>query len=149
MKKITSFLLALLLTSFACAQQAPSSDPHEVQQTVIKLFDALSARDAVALKNQCTTDVRFYEYGEAWPADTIIDLAITKNTAPDFKRVNTFDFVNTTIKGDVAWTTYTLHSEGTSNGKTFSVDWMETVVLVREEKRWKINVLHSTNLTKK
>lgn len=141
-------LVLLCLCITATGQKSLSKDQQEVQETVIKLFDALSNRDGSALKNQCTADVRFYEYGEAWPADTLIDLAITKNTATDFKRTNTLDFVSTTLKGDVAWTTYNLHSEGTSNGKNFSVYWMETVILVREAKKWKINVLHSTNLKK-
>lgn len=149
MSKITSLLLAILIPSFAHAQQVTSKDQLEVQQTVIKLFDALSNRDAVVLKNQCTADVRFYEYGEAWPVDTLIQLAITENTATDFKRTNTLDFVNTTIKGDVAWTTYMLHSSGISNGKAFEVDWMETVIAVLEQKKWKISVLHSTRLNKK
>jgi ketosteroid isomerase-like protein len=148
MKKIASLLLTLLLTNFVYAQQASSKDQQEVHQTVIRLFDALSARDAAALRNQCTADVRFYEYGEAWPADTLIHLAITKNTATDFRRTNTLDFIATTIKGDVAWTTYALHSAISANGKQAEVYWMETVILTYEEKSWKISVLHSTRVNK-
>lgn len=148
MRKLASLLLVSIVTNVAFAQQSATKDQLEVQQTIIRLFDALSARDAQALRKECTTDVRFNEYGEAWPIDTLIHLAITKNTVPDFKRINTLDFVSTTIKGDVAWTTYNLHSQGASNGKDFSVNWMETVILVREAKKWKINVLHSTRVDK-
>lgn len=137
-----------LVTEVKQAYSSASTDEHEIQQTVIKLFDALSNRNAASLRNQCTTDVRFYEYGEAWTADSLINKAITRKTATDFKRINTLDFVSTTLKEDVAWTTYNLHSEGTSQGKNFSVDWSETVILVREEKKWKIKVLHSTLIKK-
>jgi mannose-6-phosphate isomerase-like protein (cupin superfamily) len=121
---------------------------QEAQQAVIKVFDALSNRDAVSLRSNCTSDVRFYEYGEAWTADSLVNKAITRNTAADFKRTNRLDFVSTTVKEDVAWITYNLNSEITSKGKNFVVHWLETVVLVREEKKWKVKVLHSTLIKK-
>jgi hypothetical protein len=83
-----------------------------------------------------------------WTADSLIYKAITKNTASDFKRTNTIDFVSTTINEDAAWTTYNLHSEIISKGKTFTIHWLETVVLVREENKWKIKLLHSTLIKK-
>lgn len=148
MKKITSLLLAILLVSSLHAQQSSSNDQPEIQLTVTKLFDALSARDAAAIRSQCTGDVRFNEYGEAWSIDTLISKAITKNTAPDFKRTNKLEFISTTIKGDVAWTTYNLHSVVIANGKNADVYWMETVILIRDDKKWKIQVLHSTRVNK-
>lgn len=123
-------------------------DEQQVQQTVKKLFDALSARDAAALRDQCTAVVRFNEYGEAWTLDTLINRTITRNIAADFKRTNTIDFISTTIQDEVAWATYNLHSSVTRNGKNSEVYWMETVILVREEKKWKITVLHSTRVNK-
>jgi quercetin dioxygenase-like cupin family protein/ketosteroid isomerase-like protein len=137
-----------VLTEVKHAQPSSAADEREAQQTIIKVFDALSNRDAASLRSHCTSDVRFYEYGEAWTADTLIHKAITKNTATDFKRTNKFDFISTTVNDDVAWITYNLHSEITSNGKNSSIYWLETVVLVREEKKWKVNVLHSTRIKK-
>ena len=149
MKTITLLLSTLFLTSFVHAQQFSSKAQLEVQQTVIKLFDALSARDAEAMRSVCTKDVRFNEYGETWTIDTLIHEAITKNTETDFKLTNKLDFLSTSIQGDVAWTTYNLHSSVISKGRNIEVYWMETVIAVREEKKWKIKVLHSTNLDKK
>ncbi len=148
MKPIILFLSAFLILPYVHAQPSLSKDQTEVQQSVINVFDALSARDAEALKSACTNDVRFNEYGEAWPMDTLIHKAIAKNTAADFKRTNTINFLSTTIKNDVAWTTYYLHSSIVANGKNTEVDWMETVIAVREEKKWKIKVLHSTRINK-
>ena len=70
--------------------------------------------------------------------------AITINTAPDFKRINSFDFINTTVDNNTAWVTYNLHSEITRNGKQSTVQWMETVIVIKEKQKWKIKVLHST-----
>ena len=130
-----------------CSAQAQTTE-EQVQQTVINVFDALSARDAATLRSLCTADVRFNEYGEAWTLDTLINKAITKKTAADFKRINQLDFISTTIKGDVAWTTYNLHSSITANGKHIEAYWMETVIAVKEEKKWKISLLHSTRVNK-
>lgn len=148
-RRMATFLFTLLFINFAPAQHSPYKDQLEVQQTVIKLFDALSARDAKAVRSVCTADVRFNEYGEAWTIDTLIHKAITKNTDPDFKRTNKLDFLNTTIKGEVAWTTYNLHSSIVSQEKNIEVYWMETVVAVRDENKWKIKLLHSTKIDKK
>ena len=143
-KSFLCIALALVLPMIAWAQK--STDEQEAQQVVINLFDALSNRDASRVRELCTPDVRFYEYGKIWSVDTLINLAITKNTAPDFKRTNTLDFVRTTIRNNVAWTTYKLHSSITRNGKQTEVIWMETVVLLRDKKRWRVQTLHSTKV---
>lgn len=148
MKRQILPLLFLLISNIAFAQ-ATNADEKEVQQTVTKIFDALSARDAAGLRTLCTEDVRFNEYGQAWTIDTLINKAITKSTAADFKRTNQLDFVSTTVKNDVAWTTYHLHSSITRNGKQDEVYWMETTILVREKKKWKVSVLQSTRVEKK
>jgi hypothetical protein len=148
MKKTTSLLIAFSFAGFLQAQVFLTQSQQAVQQTVIKMFDALSSRDSVSLKLYCTDDIQLYEYGMAWNIDTLINKAITLNTATDFKRVNTFDFINTEVNKNTAWATYTLYSEITSNGKQRSVQWMETVVLVKDKKRWKIKLLHSSLIKK-
>jgi hypothetical protein len=143
-------IIGLLVFAFSLAgsvhAQAPSvtESQQAVQQTVVKMFDALSGRDSVSLKSYCADDITLYEYGQVWNIDTLITKAIVLNTATDFKRVNAIDFINTTVKKNTAWATYNLQSEITSNGKQRIVQWMETVVLVKEKKRWKIKVLHSS-----
>ncbi|MGZ8511653.1 MAG: nuclear transport factor 2 family protein [Chitinophagaceae bacterium] len=144
MKRITQFLLALSITVFLQAQGGLTANQQAVQQTVMKVFDALSHRDSVSLKSYCADDVTLYEYGQVWNIDTLINKAIVLNTATDFKRINTIIFINTTVKKNTAWATYNLQSEITSDGKQRIVQWLETVVLVKEKKIWKIKVLHSS-----
>jgi len=144
MKKTTTLLLIIFFTGLLHAQEKLTEAQQAVQQTVIKMFDALSNRDSVGLKNYCADDIALYEYGQAWNIDTLINKAIVLNTAADFKRTNTFNFINTTVNKDVAWATYNLSSTFLMNGKQGLVQWMETVVLVKDKERWKIKVLHST-----
>ena len=144
MKKITILLTAILCTTLLQAQQSTTNNQQAVQQTVIKMFDALSNQDSISLKAYCTADVTLYEYGQVWNIDTLILKAITQNQVADFKRVNSFDFINTTVDKATAWVTYNLHSAITRNGKQATVQWLETVILVKAKKQWKVKHLHST-----
>ena len=144
MKKTIILILAIYISALLQAQQQLTKDQQEVHQTVINFFGALSNRDSVGIKDHCTVDILLFETGSTWNADTLILKAITLNTATDFKRINTFDFINTTVAGNTAWVTYDLHSEITRNGKQSTVQWMETVIVIKEKQKWKIRVLHST-----
>lgn len=143
--------ILLLLTAIACAawlqaQQPVTKEQQAVQQTVVKLFEALSARDSIALKTCSTADITLYEYGQVWNLDSLILKAITLNPAADFKRTNSFEFIKTETAKSQAWVTYRLQSVIIKDGKQSTVQWLETVVLVNEEKRWKVKHLHSTLL---
>ena len=85
-----------------------------------------------------------YEYGQVWNIDTLILRAITLNQSADFKRTNSFEFINTTVDKTMAWVTYRLQSVMLKDGKQTTVLWLETVVLARERKQWKVKHLHST-----
>ena len=144
MKKIILPILAIYFSTLLHAQQQLTKEQQEVHQTVIDFFGALSNRDSVSLKNNCTADILLFETGSIWNADTLILKAVTLNTAKDFKRINSFDFINTTVTDNTAWTTYNLSSEITRNGRQATVQWMETVIVIKEKQKWKIKVLHST-----
>ena len=144
MKKTIISLIFFLFSTLLYAQKQLSKTEQSVQQTVVKLFEALSNRDSVSLKNYSTADITLYEYGQIWNVDTLIMKAVTLNQAADFKRTNTFDFTNTTTDKTMAWVTYRLLSAITRDGKQSTVQWLETVVLAKEKKQWKVKHLHST-----
>jgi len=144
LKKIIILILAIYISTLLHAQQQLTKDQQEVNQTVINFFEAISNRNSADLKDNCTVDILLFENGSIWNADTLILKAITLNTATDFKRINTFDFINTTVADNTAWVTYNLHSEITRNGKQSTVQWMETVIVIKVKQKWKIRVLHST-----
>lgn len=139
------FILLVLLSVTVVAQKA-KKEQLAVQQTVENMFATLTNADTAALKTFVTPQVRFYEYGQVWTIDTLIQKVMQSKSIPDFKRTNSFQFVNTSISNNTAWVTYYLQSTFTRNGKEELVKWMETVVLVKEKKNWKVDVLHSTRL---
>ncbi len=149
MKKIIFLTLALSITALLQAQQLLSKKQIEIQQTVVKMFQALSNRDSIALKFYCSPDITLYEYGQTWNIDTLIRKAITMNQSADFKRTNTFDFINIKTDETTAWATYWLSSFITKDAKETAIQWLETVVLSRHKKMWKIKHLHSTLIKKK
>jgi hypothetical protein len=144
MKNLSLLLIAFLMSAMLMAQEPSIADQQAVQQTVVKMFDALSNRDSVSLKNYCTADITLYEYGQVWNLDTLILKAISQNQAEDFKRTNTFDFINTLVDKTTAWVTYCLQSVITRDSKKATVQWLETVLLVKDKKQWKVKHLHST-----
>ncbi len=146
MQKMKHLFIVLLLSVGANAQTTP--EQKMVQQTVENMFATLTNADTTALKKIVTANVRFYEYGQVWTIDTLIQKVMQSKSITDFRRTNKFEFVSTTINNKAAWTTYYLQSEITRNGKQETIRWMETVVLVEEKKQWKIAVLHSTRLVK-
>ena len=146
MKKVSLLLIAFSISAIILAQEQPSTSQQAIQQTVIKMFEALSNRDSVSLKKYCTADIALYEYGQSWNIDTLILKAIAQNQSADFKRTNSFDFINTTADKTMAFVTYHINSAITRDGKQATMQWLETVVLVKERKRWKVKHLHSTLL---
>ena len=128
MKKISLLLIAFSTSAMLMAQEQLTASQQEVQQTVIKLFDALSNRDSISLKTYSTAVVTLYEYGQVWTIDTLILKAITLNQSANFKRTNSFEFINTTVDKTMAWVTYRLQSIIFKEGKQATVQWLETVV---------------------
>ncbi|MBP8115491.1 MAG: nuclear transport factor 2 family protein [Chitinophagaceae bacterium] len=144
MKKIALLLIAFSISALLYCQKSLTKKQETVQQTVVKLFDAISNRDSVSLITYSTTDITLYEYGQVWNIDTLILKAITQNQSADFKRTNSFEFINTTVDKTTAWVTYRLQSIVLKDGKKVTSQWLETVVLVREKKEWRVKHLHST-----
>ena len=144
MKKTALLLIAFSISALLYAQPPLTKGQEAVQQTLVKMFDALSNRDSVSLKNYCTADITLYEYGQVWNIDTLILKAIIQNLAADFKRTNSFDFINTLADKTTASVIYRLQSAITRNGKQEKIQWLETVFLVKERKQWKVKHLHST-----
>lgn len=93
MKKISLLLIAFSISATLMAQEQLTASEQAVQQTVIKMFEALSNRDSVSLKNYCSADIQLAEHGQVWNLDTLILKAIAQNQSSDFKRSNTFEYI--------------------------------------------------------
>jgi len=144
MKKILLITIAIVFTTQLYAQNQESKNQDAVQQVVVKMFEALSNRDSVGLKIYCAQDILLFENGQVWNMDTLITKVALLYAASDYKRTNSFEFLDTKVNNNTAWVSYNLRSDMTRNGKQGSAHWMETVVLVKEKNQWKIKLLHST-----
>ena len=140
------FCCMLTLSSVA---QTVSAEEQDLHQTIQRTFDALNTSDIATLEDLLTNDVHFYEYGEAWDIDKIKEISLSKKSKLGYNRIDRFEFVRTKLKGSTAWVTYYLNSDITLEGKTATHSWMETVILQKQNGKWKVDVLHSTRLQKK
>lgn len=145
MKKSITVLL-LWFASGYCVAQAGSD--RDVQESVKQFFAALAARDSVEMKRWSTNDLTLIEYGTVWNMDTVIRRGILQNTASDYNRVDQFAFLSTTVHGKMALVSYRLTSQIMANGKQTKAQWIETMNLLYEDKRWKVQFLHSTLLNR-
>ena len=144
LKKTIFLTIAILFSSLLQGQHLFSKEQQEMQQTVIRMFQALSERDSVALRYYCSPDVTFYEYGRVWNMDTLLRIAIANGQSAGFERTNSFEFINTGSGKTTSWVTYRLHSVITKDAVKTNLQWLETVILVKEQRHWKVRHLHST-----
>ena len=64
MKKFVLILLVFSISlSQATAQEKLTENQKAVQQSVIKVFEALSNRDSISLRDYCASDILLFEYG--------------------------------------------------------------------------------------
>lgn len=144
MKKLLLFVL-LFPGLNARAQNAEES---KVNQSLIKLFDALAVLDMKTIKEFSTKDLMILESGVIWNLDTIAHKVENLNGA-SFSRTNHLEFVKTEIRGTTAWVVYRNAADMIINGLEVHRLWLESAVLVMEDKIWKVKLLHSTTLKKK
>ena len=144
MKKY-ALLAMLFLFPVVCAvaQNNLSADQKAVQQVVIDMFDAIANRDTINLKLHCSPDILILESGALWNMDTLVQ-KISQNKAADFKRINTIDFIDTKVEAATAWASFNNRADVTKNGQKGFIVWLETAILLKEGKKWRIKVLHST-----
>lgn len=146
------FLLLLLFCTHpgeGRAQKAFTFEQKQLQAVVTELFSALSALNADKARSVCTPDLTILESGAVWNFDSLALRINTRKLKPGgFTRINKFDFIETKSAGETAWLSYFNEAVITSAGKTVTVRWLESVVLVRVNQEWKINLLHSTELSR-
>jgi hypothetical protein len=141
-KKISLILFVFSITTTAVAQLA---EQQQVQQVLRQVFEAFSEGSFSKMEQTLTPDVKILETGEVWTLDTI-RLYFEKSRPADFKRVNTLDFFQTEVEGKMAFVSYHNTAAIHANGKDRTVKWLESAVLVRQGKSWRVKMLHSTRL---
>lgn len=120
------------------------AEDHPAFQPVKELFAAMSKHDGMAMKETSTADFQLLEHGEDWTMQKLVD-AVQPNGKP-YERKNFFSQIRARQNGDVAWVSYWNKAEIRRESGLRTVVWLESAVIVRENNRWKIQLLHSTRL---
>ena len=145
LKRCVIFIVLLLPVCVAFV--AVQENNKAVHAPIIQVFDGLAENNVSKVLEHCTADVTILENGVIWNVDSI-----RKNMASmpkDLKRINTFEFIDTRITTDAAWVSYKNQADFTINGKKRMVRWLESAFLIKDQGRWKIQLLHSTVVEKK
>lgn len=142
-----ALLITFVIVNTGFAQASPADKKDALQAVIINLFGALSDLDTAKARACCTSDITILESGQVWNFDSLaVRISTRKAKSPDFKRVNRFDFIETKVFDGLGYVSYFNYASISFNGKTTRVKWIETVVLRQEANRWKIALLHSTEL---
>ena len=145
MKKLL-FISLLFVTDLRA--NAQNTEQQKVNQSLVKLFDGLAALDMNAIKEFSTKDLMILESGFVWNLDTIAH-KVDQLKSTSFSRTNHLDFIQTEIKGNIAWAVYHNTADMIINGLEVNRHWLESAVLMKENNVWKIKLLHSTTLKAK
>ena len=143
MKTFNIIMLVTLLSLTARAQS--DLEKKLIQGSVTRFFDALSTLDDNALKAEVTGDFTLIEHGLVWTADSLIK-HLKPMKAMKFTRINKLDFIKTEQQGNVAWLYYFNTAEISRGTDRKVIKWLESAVLTKESGKWKIKLLHSTDL---
>lgn len=149
MRKFFFLLLFFFLAFSSLPIQAQKSDEKEkVNQVLTRFFDGISALDIKLMKQYVTNDFLLLEAGDVWNMDTVA-VYLNQSKTGSFSRTNHLNFIRTEITGNTAWVAYNNAADMNINGQKRNVQWLESAVLVKDGKEWKIQLLHSTPLKPK
>lgn len=148
MLRILFITLFIFISFHPCfSQNINSSQQDSLKAVVIKVFTALAELDTSKARQYCTSDVSILESSQVWNFDSLaLRISTRKAKSPDFKRVNTFEFIETKVFESVGYVSYFNYATISFGGKTTKVKWIETAVMRKEQGGWKMALLHSTEL---
>ncbi|KEZ94071.1 hypothetical protein [Nonlabens ulvanivorans] len=150
-KLLTLFFLIVIVyaCSTATAEKLQETDEEAtiaVEEVVQNLFDEVwSDYDEAAITKYQTDDFLLLEHGEVWNNDTIANWCKSaKKRELQFDRINNFKRIASKRNGDKLWLAY--HNYGTFKLDTlsFKSSWLESVVAVKKDSVWKLELMHST-----
>lgn len=155
MKRASIFLIASFLCislhvsrTWADSELWQDQAQREVGAVVQEMFNALKTRNVTQYNKLVTQDFYLYDAGERLSREAfaeIVQESIAKGTKYDWKITKP----EAHISSDLAWITYTnIGLIESAKGKQ-EKNWLESAVLERHDKTWRIRFLHSTLVPKK
>jgi hypothetical protein len=134
----------------ACAPSvAAADDETAIKQSIKDCYSIFyTERDKQKYRSLLTADYLLLEKGEILDADH--DIALMPAPGKDYKRTDTFDFRTIKVQNDMAFVVYIVKSDILNKKKTSQNgvwQFLESAILRRSD-RWRIALLHSTQITK-
>jgi hypothetical protein len=137
MREIQQLLLFVSL-SFS----APSIAQNNPFKAVQDLFSAISEVNHIKMRDTVTSDFQLLEVGEDWDIDDLVEVV----TPSEFARRNYFNVLKVKTSDEMAWVSYWNKATFTKDELVETVVWLESAVLIRDDNKWKIQMLHSTRI---
>jgi ketosteroid isomerase-like protein len=138
-----------MLIGSACAPSVLAADDDAaVKQAVEDFYSVYYVNlDKKKYRSLLTEDYLLLEDGQIMDADA--DIALMPAPDDGYKRIDKFDFRSVKLYGDIAYAVYFLKSEITDkkNGAR-SREYLESAILQRSGKGWRVALLHSTKIVK-
>jgi len=151
LKTLVLFVLTVITTS--CISQTaekPQQTDEEaiaaVEEVIQKLFDEVWAGyDETAIEKYQTKDFLLLEHGEVWNNDSIVNWCKRSQARTNgMNRVNDFERIDARRDGDKLWLAYQNNGTFKKDSTVFKLGWLESVVAVKEDSIWKLELMHST-----
>ncbi|GAA4268640.1 nuclear transport factor 2 family protein [Hyunsoonleella aestuarii] len=153
--KANYILIGLLIILNSCKQSTekkPNSqqDFKAVEQVVQGVFDDVwSDKKAHLLPNYHTDDFILLEHGEVWNNDTIANWCKrAKLRDKGVKRINNFEFFKSKKEGNRIWMAYNNYATIKSDTLENNFQWLESIVAIKKDSVWKLELMHSTRVIK-
>lgn len=125
-----------------------NDDFKTVEQVIQNVFDDIwSDKKAEILTIYHTNDFILLEHGEVWTNDTIANWCKrAKLRDKDVKRINSFDFFEAKRAGNRIWMAYHNYATITKDTISRKLQWLESIVAVKQDSLWKLELMHSTRV---
>jgi len=134
-------LFALLVVRPAGAGSVPS-DAAAITAAVNGFHDALRRGDSKAALNLLAPDAVILESGSAQTREEYAREHLAEDIAFVKAVPGTRSMLSIKQEGNVAWTTATTQSAGTSNGREVNSAGVELMVLTKTKAGWRIRAIH-------
>jgi len=134
--KAVFLVLSLVFCTSAQSVESASFD------AVRSLFAAMSAFDYARMRSVVTDDFQLLEDGEVWNVEILI--SAIRPGENSYVRRNFFSLINTETHNDVVWVSYWNRATFTMPDKVSERVWLESVVLIKDQGKWKVQLMHST-----
>lgn len=118
-----------------------------VKQVLDDWYTAIERHDAAGIERPLTETFVIFEDTTRYGRAELLK-GITEGFAAGVQ-TSARSQLETTVRGDVAWSSFRNHEVFTpTNGTPETLDFIETVVFVRDDGRWKMDRYHATRVNR-